>query len=98
MRAGHFESSDSVFSPAELEFFAEEELITVIPKISTAEKDEAGREGHLSLLSGTTSLHWLVALAASHAKNLTMTVLVQAHMASLSPTGPLMCPFGWPSS
>ena len=52
MRAGHFESSDVVLTPAELEFFAEEELITIIPKISTAEKDDAGREGHLTLLTG----------------------------------------------
>jgi hypothetical protein len=54
LRAGHFETSDSVFTPAELEFFAEEELITVIPKITTAERNEAGQEGYLTLLSGAT--------------------------------------------
>jgi hypothetical protein len=52
MRAGHFEASASILSPEELEFFAEEELITIIPKISTTETDDTGRAGHLVLLSG----------------------------------------------
>lgn len=52
MRAGHFEASDTVLPPEELEFLAEEELITIVPKISTAEKDDAGRPGYLTLLSG----------------------------------------------
>lgn len=52
MRAGHFEVSDSVMTPEELEFLAEEELITIIPKISTSERDDAGRAGYLALLSG----------------------------------------------
>ena len=52
MRAGHFEISDSVMTPEELEFLAEEELITIIPKISTTEQDDAGRAGYLALLSG----------------------------------------------
>ena len=55
MRAGHFEVSDSVMTPEELEFLAEEELITIIPKISTTEHDDAGRAGYLALLSGECS-------------------------------------------
>jgi hypothetical protein len=53
MRAGHFEISDSVFTPEELEFFAEEELITIVPKISTTECSDQGEPGYLPLLSGT---------------------------------------------
>jgi GINS complex protein len=52
MRAGHFEISDSTFTPEELEFFAEEELITIVPKISTIECSDQGEPGHLPLLSG----------------------------------------------
>jgi hypothetical protein len=55
MRAGHFETNASILSSEELEFFAEEELITIIPKISTTETDDAGRAGYLSLLSGAIS-------------------------------------------
>ena len=54
MRAGHFEASDTVLPPEELEFLAEEELITIVPKLSTAEKDDAGRPGYLTLLSGAS--------------------------------------------
>ena len=54
MRSGHFESSDAVLTPAELEFYAEEELITIVPKITVTGKDEVGRDGHLALLSGAS--------------------------------------------
>lgn len=52
MRAGHYESSDAPFTTAELEFFAEEEKITIIPKITTSQCDADGRPGYLQLLSG----------------------------------------------
>ena len=52
MKAKRFQSSDSVFAPSELEFLAEEELVTIISKVSTSEADSAGRTGYLSLLAG----------------------------------------------
>lgn len=52
MRARRYQSRDSVISPAELEFLAEEERITIISKVSTTEKDALGRAGYLSMLAG----------------------------------------------
>ena len=52
MKAGHFERSDAPFTPDELEFFAEEDKITILPKISTKELSNDGRPGYLQLLSG----------------------------------------------
>lgn len=52
MRARRYQSRDSVISPAELEFLAEEEIISIISKISTTESDASGRAGYLSMLAG----------------------------------------------
>jgi len=52
MRAGHFEPSEAPFTPDELEFFAEEDQITIIPKITTAEQSADGQPGFLQLISG----------------------------------------------
>lgn len=52
MRARRYQSRDSVISPAELEFLAEEENVTIVSKISTSESDAAGRAGYLSMLAG----------------------------------------------
>jgi hypothetical protein len=52
MKAKRFQNSDAVFAPSELEFLAEEELVTIISKVSTSETDSEGRQGYLSLLAG----------------------------------------------
>lgn len=52
MRAGHFENSEVPFQPDELEFYAEEERITIVPKISTNQLGPDGTRGYLHLLSG----------------------------------------------
>lgn len=58
MRAGHFESSEVPFSPDELEFYAEEERITIVPKISTNQLGPDGSRGYLHLLSGARCGAW----------------------------------------
>lgn len=52
MRARRYQSRDSVISPAELEFLAEDEKITIISRVSTTESDSCGRNGYLSMLTG----------------------------------------------
>lgn len=52
MRATRFQLSDVVISPSELEFLAEEELVTIVSSVSTTEVDESGNSGYLSLLAG----------------------------------------------
>ena len=52
MRATRFQPSDVVIAPSELEFLAEEELVTIVSNVSTTEVDEAGNSGYLSLLAG----------------------------------------------
>lgn len=57
MRARRFQPTDVVIAPSELEFLAEEELVTIISSVSTTEVDESGNSGYLSLLAGVPS--WL---------------------------------------
>jgi hypothetical protein len=95
MRATRFQPSDVVIAPAELEFLAEEELVTIVSSVSTTEVDQAGNSGYLSLLSGALLILRTCCCSSLPSTHENQSRYVQGRVGSLCQTKNLMCPCGW---
>lgn len=91
MRARRYQSRDGVISPAELEFLAEEERITIVSKMSTTERDAYGRAGYLSMLAGALTRG---TCSGRREEPATIQSFLQGLLGSLFLTKNLTCPSG----